>query len=191
MSTPSGKPFDYAPKGEREQPATEPPPRVKNDVDGYLRRLAASSGEREGPHQRLPRAVPLLPVRGLPPVEETTCAEKAPRPGETFINGLRAPPSLVTERRLRPPPPMRQHRNNLITPLLLIACAVAMPIAYYFLSGSLIPEAEPGRGPKLASLDSRIVAPPLTTVAQQEFRPNEAQGNTPDSGISSQGGIIP
>jgi hypothetical protein len=192
MSTPSGKPLNYAPKEKREQPAPERPPPVKNDVDEYLRRLASSS-EREGPHQRLPRAVPLLPVTGLPPVEEAACAENVSRPGETFIDGLRVPPSLVAEG-LRPPAAMRQHRTNLITPLLLIVFAVAVPLAY-FLLGRLIPEAESGRGPKLASLDSRIVAPPLPALAQQEFRPNEAQESTaaapPDSEISSQSAILP
>jgi hypothetical protein len=191
MSTPSGKPLNYAPKEARAQPATDASP-VKNDVDEYLRRLASSS-EREGAHKRLPRAVPLLPVTGLSPVKETACAEEVPRSGETFIDGLRVPPSLVAER-LRPPAPMRQHRNSLITALLLIVFAVAVPIAY-FLLGSLVPEAESGRGSKLASLDSRIVAPPLAALAQQEFRPNEAQDSTatppPDSEISSQSAILP
>ena len=191
MSTPSGKPLNYAPKEARAQPATDASP-VKNDVDEYLRRLASSS-EREGAHKRLPRAVPLLPVTGLSPVEETACAEEVPRLGETSIDGLRVPPSLVAER-LRPPAPMRQHRNSLITALLLIVFAVAVPIAY-FLLGSLVPEAESGRGPKLAALDSRIVAPPLAAPARQEFRPNEAQDSTatapPDSEISSQSVILP
>jgi hypothetical protein len=190
MSTPSGKSLNYAPKEARAQPATDASP-VKNDVDEYLRRLASSS-EREGAHKRLPRAVPLLPVTGLSPVEETACAEEGPRSGETFIDGLRVPPSLVAER-LRPPAPMRQHRNSLITALFLIVFAVAVPIAY-FLLGSLVPEAESGREPKLASLDSRIVAPPLAALAQQKFRPNEAQDSPatapPDSKISSQSVIL-
>jgi hypothetical protein len=192
MSTPSEKPLNYAPKQKREQPVPERPPPVKDDVDEYLRRLASSSA-REGPHQRLPRAVPLPPVTGLPPVEEAAFAEKVPRPGETFIDGLRVPPSLVAER-LRPPAAMRQHRTNLIAPLLLIGFAVAVPIAY-FLLGSLTPEAESGRGLKLASLDSRIVASPLPALAQQKVRPNEAQESTarapPDSEVSSQSAIPP
>jgi TPR repeat protein len=84
---------------------------------------------------------------------------------------------------------MRQHRRIFVTPLLLIACAVAMPIAYYFLSGRLAPEAEPAREPKVAALDSRIVAPPLSAAAQGEFRPNAPQEDNPDSAILSQGGV--
>ena len=86
MSTPSEKPLNYAPKGKREQPVPERPPPVKDDVDEYLRRLASSS-EREGPHQRRPRAVRLPPLTGLPPVEEAAFAEKVARPGETFDRG--------------------------------------------------------------------------------------------------------
>jgi hypothetical protein len=103
MSNPPGKPLNYAPKQKRDQPAPEQPSPVKDDADGYLRRLASSS-EREGPHQRLPRVVPLLSVTGLPPVEESACAEKVFRPGATIIDGLRVPPSLVAER-LRPSSP--------------------------------------------------------------------------------------
>jgi hypothetical protein len=171
--------------------STEPPPAVENDVDD-LSQLASSS-KREWADKRLPRAVPLPPVTGLPPVEENTCAEKVPRAGETFINGLRVPPSLVAERPL-PSPSMQRHRNNLIAPLLMTSCAVVVLIAYYFSVGSLIPESESGRGPKLALLDSRIVAPPITAVAPPQFRPNEAQDSTaaasPDDEIS-RGAIIP
>ena len=126
MSTPSGKPLNYAPKEEREQPAKDPPaPPVENNVDEYLRRLSSSSG-REEAHKRLPRAEPLRPVTGLPPVEESACAEKAPRSDGTFIDGVRVPSFMVE--RLRPPPPMLQHRNNLIAPLLVIGSAVAVLI---------------------------------------------------------------
>jgi hypothetical protein len=182
MSTPSGKPIQplgefsaYAPKGGREQPAAELPP-VANDVDAYLRRLASSS-EREGADHRLPRAVQLSPVTGLPPVEETAGAEKVARTGETFINGLLVPSSLE---RLRPPPPMRRYRDNLIAPLLMIGCVVAVLIAFLSMGNSI---RERWRGPKLASLDSRIDAPPLAAVAL-------AAAPT-DSAISSPSAIIP
>jgi hypothetical protein len=120
--------------------------------------------------------------------------EKVTRMGEAFINCLRVPPSLLAERPL-PPPSMQRHRNNLITSLLLTSCAVAVLITYYFSVGSLIPESESGREPKLALLDSQIVAPPITAVAPQQFRPKEAQDSTaaasPDNEISSLGAIIP
>ena len=121
MSVPSGKPIQpldefsaYAPKEKREQPATALTP-VEN----------ASSGEPAGADQRLPRAVQLAPVTGLPPVEGTVSAEKVPRRGEAFINGLHVPPSLLPEH-LRAPPPMRQHRN---LPLIMFACVTAVLIA--------------------------------------------------------------
>jgi hypothetical protein len=171
--------------------STEPLPAVENDVDRYLSQLASSS-ERVGADKRLPRAMPLPPVTGLPPVEENAFAETVPRADETFIDGLRVPPSLVAERPL-PPPSMQRHRNNFITPLLMTSCAVAVLIAYFSVR-NLIPESESGRGPQLALLDSRIVAPPTTTAALQRFRPDEAQDSTaavpPDNEIASQGAII-
>jgi hypothetical protein len=186
MSTASERPVNRGSKEERGQPATERPISMESDVDEYLRRLASRS-ECEGP-QRLPRAVQLLPVAGLPPVADA-------RAGEAFINGFRLPPSLVPEHP-RPPAPMRQQRGNLTTLLLMIGCAVAVLITYYYFSvGNLFPGLESGRGPKLASLDSRIVAPPLTAVAEQELRPDEERDSTgagpPDSEISSQSAINP
>ena len=85
MNTPSGKPLNHAPNDEGKQPAAEPPSPLKGDVDEYHRRLTSSSG-REGGHNRLPRAVPLRPVTGLPPAEESACAERAARPGKTLIS---------------------------------------------------------------------------------------------------------
>ena len=120
MGVQSGKPIEAldefsacAPKEKREQPATALIP-VEN----------ASSSEPAGPDQRLPRAVQLAPVTGLPPVEGFA-AEKVPRRGEAFSNGLRAPPSLV----LRRSTPMRQHRDNLTRPLIMFACVTAVLIA--------------------------------------------------------------
>jgi hypothetical protein len=170
-----------------------PPPAVENDVDEYLSQLASSSA-RQGVDKRLPRAVTLPAVTGLPPVEKNACAEKVSRVGETFINGLRVPPSLVAKRP-PPPPSMQRHRNNLITPLLMTSCAVVVLIAYYFSAGSLIPASKSGPEPKPALLDSQIVAPPLTAMLPQQFRPNEAQDSaaaaSPENDISSQDAIIP
>jgi hypothetical protein len=171
--------------------STEPLPALENDVDRYLSQLASSSG-REEADKRLPRATRLPPVTGLSPVEENAFAEKVPRADETFINGLRVPPSLVAERPL-PPPSMQRHRNKLIAPLLVASCAAAVLIAYFSMRGS-IPESKSG-GPQLALLDSQIAAPPKTEVALPQFRPNEAQDSTaaasPDNEISSQGTTIP
>jgi hypothetical protein len=77
----------------------------------------------------------------------------------------------------------------------MIASAVAVLIAYHFSLGNLVSGLECGRGPKLASLDSRIIAPPLTAAAEQKLRPNEERDSTAaaplDSEISSRSAIIP
>jgi hypothetical protein len=137
--------------------------------------------------ERLPRAVQLLPVTGIPPVREA-------RAGEAFINDFRVPPSLVAEHR-RVPVPMQRRHGNLITPLLMIGSAVAVLIAYFSV-GNLVSRSDSDRAPKLASLDStRIIAPPLMAAAEQNLRPNEerdsAAATPPDHEISSQSAIIP
>jgi hypothetical protein len=120
---------------ERLQPS-ESPPSVENDVEEYLRWLAPS-GECEAGPQRLPRAVQLLPVTGLPPVGKA-------RAGEAFINGFRVRPSLVAEHR-RASVPMQQRRGYLITPLLMITSAVAILIAYHFSVGNFVSRLESAR----------------------------------------------
>lgn len=97
---------------------------------------------------RLPRAVPLPPVSGLRPVAEGSRSRD-----EQFINGIRVPPSLALDH-LRPP--MWKRRDNLRMPLaVLLASAMAIPIAYYFLIGGFAPTSEPEREAGLASIAPR------------------------------------
>jgi len=175
MSVPSGKPIQpsaefsaYAPKERREQP--ELPPPVANDADASLRRLASSS-EREGADQRLPRAVQLPPVTGLPPVAGTARAGKIPHRGEQFINGLRVPPALMPERP-RPPPPMRQHRGNLIRPLTMFACVAAVLIATA-VARQEFQWKEPRNSPAAALSDSKI-SPESAIIPQVTTSPTAA-----------------
>jgi hypothetical protein len=175
MSVPSGKPIQpsaefsaYAPKEQRKQP--ELPPPVANDADASLRRLASSS-EREGADQRLPRAVQLPPVTGLPPVEGTARAGKIPHRGEAFINGLRVPPALMPERP-RPPPPMREHRGNLIRPLTMFACVAAVLIATA-VARQEFQRKDPRNSPAAALSDSKI-SPESAIIPQVTTSPTAA-----------------
>jgi hypothetical protein len=140
------------------------------DVD--LARLEASLQwlQREGAAERLPRAVQLPPVSGLRPV-----SPEAPRArGEHFINGVRVPPSLAPER-LRPPP-LRERRDNLRGPLrVLLAGAVAAPIAYYFSIGNPTPVSEPAAKSGLAAFASRLVASTEFPVPKEKLRPGDAE----------------
>jgi hypothetical protein len=145
------------------------------DID--LARLESSLQwlQREGAVGRLPRAVQLPPVSGLRPVSRD---DSRPR-NEQFINGIRVPPSLAPER-LRPPPPMRERRHNLRGPLrVLLAGAVAAPIAYYFSIGNL--NLAPMQGPApahesaRASLASRLVASSEFPIPKDKLRPGEAE----------------
>ena len=145
-------------------PAAAKPAPAATAVDPDLARLESSLQwlQREESAARLPRAVQLPPVSGLRPV------------GEQFINGVRVPPSLAPER-LRPPPPMRERRDNLRGPLrVLLASAIAAPIAYYFSVGNPGSSTEPAGQSALASFASRLVAsaefPP-----KEKLRPGEAE----------------
>jgi hypothetical protein len=142
------------------------------DVD--LARLESSLQwlQREGAVGRLPRAVQLPPVSGLRPVSPDDRVRS-----EQFINGIRVPPSLAPER-LRPPPPMRERRHNLRGPLrVLLAGAVAAPIAYYFSIGNLdlAPMQGPAHESARASLASRLVASSEFPIPEDKLRPGEAE----------------
>jgi hypothetical protein len=147
------------------------------DVD--LARLESSLRwlQREGAVERLPRAVSLPPVPGLPPFDP-----QAPRARpDQFINGVRVPPSLASER-LRPPP-MRARRDNLRGPLrVLLASVIAAPIAYYLSVGNSAPPA-PGGESTFASLASRLVAGSEFPIPKEKLRPGEAADY--DTAVSS------
>jgi len=76
---------------------------------------------------------------------------------DTYIDGYRVPPSLQPEV-LTPPAELREGHGRLWTVMsMLIASAVAAPIAYYFAAGS-----SSSSDPKVASVESR---PTVETVS--------------------------
>jgi hypothetical protein len=155
-------------------------------VDPDLARLESSLQwlQREGEVGRLPRAVQLPPVSGIRPV-----GPDGPRPrGEQFINGIRVPPSLAPEG-LRPPPPRRARRDNLRGPLrVLLASAIAAPIAYYFSVGNIASPSEPAGQSALASFASRLVASSEFPIPKEKLRPGEAE--TYNTVVSSQNKLV-
>jgi hypothetical protein len=145
--------------------------------DAELARLESSLRwlQREGAVERLPRAVQLPPVPGLPRFDPQA------RP-EQFIDGVRVPPSLASGR-VRPPP-LRARRDNLRGPLrVLVASVIAAPIAYYFSVGNLAPGPEPAGASGLASLAPRWVAGSEFSIPKEKLRPGEAADD--DSAVSS------
>jgi hypothetical protein len=191
-SNAAADPMPYAPRGAlRPQAAEERPadpdsrPRPASGDEGVAEKPAAAPGadvdlarleaslqwlQREGTVARLPRAVPLAPVSGLRPV-----SPEAPRArSEQFINGVRVPPSLAPER-MRPPP-MRERRDHLRGALrVLLAGAVAAPVAYYFSVGNLAPSSEPTTKSALASFAARLVASSEFPGPKEKLRPGEAE----------------
>jgi hypothetical protein len=124
-----------------------------------------------GARERLPRVAQLKPVSGLGPLD---LDGPRARP-EQFINGVRVPPSLAPDR-LRRPRPLRQRRDHLRGPLrVLLASAIATPIAYYFSVANPAATAEPGTGSSLASFAARLVASAEYPLAKDKLRPEEAQ----------------
>jgi hypothetical protein len=112
--------------------------------------------------------------RARPPAEELGAqggdARVQRRRADTYIDGYRVPPSLQPEV-LTPPAELREGHGRLWTVMsMLIASAVAAPIAYYFASGSSSPDA------KLASAESRPTVETLTVTAPTvPARPPRAQ----------------
>ena len=106
--------------------------------------------------RRLPPAGQLPPVRGLR------------SPDETYIDGFRLPRSLDPS--FMPPPPMQERTNHWgMIKRVMIAVAVAAPIAYFLVYYfSAVTEPSTARGPKLASADSQAAAlPPLPPMSQE------------------------
>lgn len=101
--------------------------------------------------------------RGRPAADEfggQTADARVQRRRDTYIDGYRVPPSLQPEV-LTPPAELREGRGRLWTVMsMLLASAVAAPIAYYFAAGSLS-----SSDPRTASTESRPTVETLTVTA--------------------------
>jgi hypothetical protein len=87
-----------------------------------------------------------------------TADARVPRRRDTYIDGYRVPPSLQPEV-LTPPAELREGRGRLWTVMsMLLASAVAAPIAYYFAAGS-------SSDSRVASAESRPTVETLTVTA--------------------------
>jgi hypothetical protein len=136
------------------------------------KRMGGNDGKRDGEaRERLPRVAQLKSISGLGPLDPDG---PRPRP-EQYINGVRVPPSLAPER-LRRPRPLQQRRDYLRGALrVLIAGAIATPIAYYFSVANPATTAEPANGSTLASFAARLVASAEFPLAKEKLRPDEAK----------------
>jgi hypothetical protein len=114
----------------------------------------------------------LRPPTDEQPVDHPGDARVQRRRSDTYIDGYRVPPSLQPEV-LTPPAEYREGNGRLWTVLsMLIASAVAAPIAYYFAAGGSSPSSEQ----RLASAESRPTVETLTLTAPTiPARPPRAQ----------------
>jgi len=88
-----------------------------------------------------------------------TADARVQRRRDTYIDGYRVPPSLQPEV-LTPPAELREGRGRLWTVMsMLLASAVAAPIAYYFAAGSSSSDS------RVASAESRPTVETLTVTA--------------------------
>ena len=112
------------------------------------------------------------PTEEQPEGHEAGDARLQRRRADTYIDGYRVPPSLQPEV-LTPPAEFREGNGRLWTVLsMLIASAVAAPIAYYFAAGGSSPSSEQ----RLASAESRPTVETLTVTAPTiPARPPRAQ----------------
>jgi hypothetical protein len=115
--------------------------------------------------RRLQREAAVSRLR--PPADEQPMGHEAGdarvqrRRSDTYIDGYRVPPSLQPEV-LTPPAEFREGNGRLWTVLsMLIASAVAAPIAYYFAAGGSTSSSEQ----RLASAESRPTVETLTVTA--------------------------
>ena len=114
----------------------------------------------------------LRPPTDEQPVDHPGDTRVQRRRSDTYIDGYRVPPSLQPEV-LTPPAEYREGNGRLWTVLsMLIASAVAAPIAYYFAAGGSSPSSEQ----RLASAESRPTVETLTLTAPTiPARPPRAQ----------------
>ncbi len=118
-------------------------------LESSLQRLRRERAETEETFARLPRASQLPPVAGLRPLNASG--------RDTYIDGFRVPRSL--DPTLVPPPPLREKRANHLGLVLrvAVACAIAVPIAYYFSVGGAVAPSKSDKGPTLSSAGTRVV----------------------------------
>jgi hypothetical protein len=103
----------------------------------------------------------LRPAADEQPAEHPGDARVQRRRADTYIDGYRVPPSLQPEV-LTPPAEYREGNGRLWTVLsMLIASAVAAPIAYYFAAGG----SSSSNDQRLASAESRPTVETLTVTA--------------------------
>ncbi len=138
--------------------ATAEHPRGDSTDDIDLQRLEESV-------RRLQREAAVSRLR--PPADEQPAGQDPGdgrvqrRRSDTYIDGYRVPPSLQPEV-LTPPAELREGNGRLWTVLsMLIASAVAAPIAYYFAAGGSTSSSEQ----RLASAESRPTVETLTVTA--------------------------
>jgi len=114
----------------------------------------------------------LRPAEEPPLGHEAADARVQRRRSDTYIDGYRVPPSLQPEV-LTPPAEFREGNGRLWTVLsMLIASAVAAPIAYYFAAGGSSSSSEQ----RLASAESKPTVETLTVTAPSiPARPPRAQ----------------
>jgi hypothetical protein len=102
----------------------------------------------------------LRPAEEQPLGHEAADARVQRRRSDTYIDGYRVPPSLQPEV-LTPPAELREGNGRLWTVLsMLIASAVAAPIAYYFAAGGSSSSSDQ----RLASAESRPTVETLTVT---------------------------
>ena len=147
-------------------------PRGDSTDDIDLQRLEESVRrlQREAAVSRLRPAGDEQPV-----CQEATDARLQRRRSDTYIDGYRVPPSLQPEV-LTPPAELREGNGRLWTVLsMLIASAVAAPIAYYFAAGGSTSSSDQ----RMASSESRPTVETLTVTAPSiPARPRAAPRST-------------
>jgi hypothetical protein len=163
------------PTSERYEPPAAPhPDEVMNDRD--LERLEASlrwlQRQDTTSNTRLPRAVPLAAVRGLPPADARDrhpIVDRRPGGDRHPVGdgyGARVPLSLEPERMA--PPPRGTRHDSLRWPLrLLIASSVAAPVLYY-LSVGWGPASEPASPSQITAASPAPAVPPAAAKGQRE-----------------------
>jgi hypothetical protein len=184
------------PTGERYEPPAAPhPDEVMNDRD--LERLEASlrwlQRQDTTTNTRLPRAVPLAAVRGLPsadardrrPVGDRHPGGERHSGGDVF--GGRVPLSLEPERMA--PPPRGARHDSLRWPLrLLIASSVAAPVLYY-LSVGWGPASEPTSPSQITAASPAAAVPPAAPRGQREA--SRVQQDDVPTTLAARGDMLP